>query len=81
LIAGGVVIAEALAAYAWYLFIHYCAHHSSGILPLSLLKHHSDRCSFANRNYGVTTTLWDHDFRTTLNDALSHLFSPIVSSK
>ena len=64
LIAGGVVLAGALAAYAWYLFIHYCAHHSSGILPPSLLKHHSDHHSFANRNYGVTTTLWDHVFRT-----------------
>jgi sterol desaturase/sphingolipid hydroxylase (fatty acid hydroxylase superfamily) len=64
LIAGGVVLAGALAAYAWYLFIHYCAHHSSGILPPSLLKHHSDHHAFANRNYGVTTTLWDHVFRT-----------------
>lgn len=66
LIAGGVVLAGALAAYAWYLFIHFCAHHSPYILPPSLLKHHSDHHSFANRNYGVTTTLWDHVFRTML---------------
>lgn len=66
LIAGGVVLAGALAAYAWYLFIHYCAHHSSDILPPSLLKHHRDHHSSSNRNYGVTTTLWDHVFRTML---------------
>jgi sterol desaturase/sphingolipid hydroxylase (fatty acid hydroxylase superfamily) len=65
-IAGGVVLAGVLVAYAWYLFIHYCAHHRPDILPPSLLKHHSDHHSFANRNYGVTTTLWDHVFRTML---------------
>jgi sterol desaturase/sphingolipid hydroxylase (fatty acid hydroxylase superfamily) len=66
LIAGGVILAGALTAYAWYLFIHYCAHQNPDILPPSLLKHHSDHHSFANRNYGVTTTLWDHVFRTML---------------
>ena len=65
-IAGGVALAGVLFAYAWYLFIHYCAHHRPDILPPSLLKHHSDHHSFANRNYGVTTTLWDHVFRTML---------------
>jgi sterol desaturase/sphingolipid hydroxylase (fatty acid hydroxylase superfamily) len=66
LIAGGVVLAGVLVAYVWYLFIHYCAHHRPNILPPSLLKHHSAHHSFANRNSGVTTTLWDHVFKTML---------------
>jgi sterol desaturase/sphingolipid hydroxylase (fatty acid hydroxylase superfamily) len=64
--AGGVVLAGALVAYAWYLFVHYCAHHNPAILPASLLKHHLDHHAFANRNYGVTTKLWDRVFGTML---------------
>ncbi len=63
---GGAVLAGALVAYAWYLFVHYCAHHNPAILPASLLKHHRDHHRFANRNYGVTTKLWDRVFRTML---------------
>jgi Fatty acid hydroxylase superfamily len=66
LMTGGVVLAGALVAYAWYLFVHYCAHHNPSALPPFLLKHHRDHHRFANRNYGVTTTLWDHVFRTML---------------
>ncbi len=66
LAAGGVVLAGALVAYAWYLFVHYCAHHNPRILPASLLKHHLDHHRFANRNYGVTTKLWDRVFGTLL---------------
>ena len=66
LMTGGVVLAGALVAYAWYLFVHYCAHHNPSALPPFLLKHHHDHHRFANRNGGVTTTLWDHVFRTLL---------------
>ena len=66
LMTGGVVLAGALVAYAWYLFVHYCAHHNPSALPPFLLKHHHDHHRLANRNYGVTTTLWDHVFRTML---------------
>ena len=66
LMTGDVVLAGALVAYAWYLFVHYCAHHNPSALPPFLLKHHHDHHRFANRNYGVTTTLWDHVFRTML---------------
>jgi sterol desaturase/sphingolipid hydroxylase (fatty acid hydroxylase superfamily) len=66
LVSGGVILAGALVAYAWYLFVHYCAHHNPAIVPASLLKHHRDHHRFANRNYGVTTTLWDRVFRTML---------------
>jgi sterol desaturase/sphingolipid hydroxylase (fatty acid hydroxylase superfamily) len=65
LIAGGAFVAGALVAYAWYLFVHHCAHHGPDSLPLSLLKHHQSHHRFASRNYGVSTTLWDHVFGTT----------------
>jgi|ERR1035437_894189 sterol desaturase/sphingolipid hydroxylase (fatty acid hydroxylase superfamily) len=66
LIVDGAFLAGALVAYAWYLFVHYCAHHGSDNLPLSLLKHHKSHHRFASRNYGVSTTLWDHVFGTML---------------
>jgi sterol desaturase/sphingolipid hydroxylase (fatty acid hydroxylase superfamily) len=66
LIAGGALLAGVLVAYAWYLYVHYCAHHNSAILPASLLKHHRDHHRFARRNYGVTTRLWDRVFGTML---------------
>ncbi|TMJ52861.1 MAG: hypothetical protein E6G85_10370 [Alphaproteobacteria bacterium] len=61
---GGSVLAGVLAAYAWYLSIHYCAHHNPAILPASLVKHHLDHHRFASRNYGVTTKVWDRAFGT-----------------
>jgi sterol desaturase/sphingolipid hydroxylase (fatty acid hydroxylase superfamily) len=66
LIAGGTFVAGALVAYAWYLFVHHCAHHGPDKLPLPLLKHHQSHHRFATRNYGVSTTLWDHIFGTML---------------
>ena len=66
LAAGATVLAGVLVAYAWYLSVHYCAHHNPAILPASLLKHHLDHHRFANRNYGVTTKLWDRVFGTML---------------
>jgi hypothetical protein len=53
-IAGGAFLAGALIAYAWYLFVHNCAHHRPGNLPLPLLKHHRSHHRFATRNYGVS---------------------------
>jgi hypothetical protein len=66
LIAGGAFVAGALVAYTWYLFVHHCAHHGPDKLPLPLLKHHRSHHRFAARNYGVSTTLWDHVFGTML---------------
>jgi sterol desaturase/sphingolipid hydroxylase (fatty acid hydroxylase superfamily) len=65
-IAGGAFLAGALVAYAWYLFVHHCAHHGPDRLPLLLLKHHRSHHQLATRNYGVSTTLWDHIFGTML---------------
>jgi sterol desaturase/sphingolipid hydroxylase (fatty acid hydroxylase superfamily) len=65
-IAGGAFVAGALVAYTWYLFVHHCAHHGPDKLPLLLLKHHRSHHRFATRNYGVSTTLWDHVFGTML---------------
>ncbi len=62
----GAVLAGALVAYAWYLFVHYSAHRNPAILPASLLKHHLVHHRFANRNYGVTTKFWDRAFGTML---------------
>jgi hypothetical protein len=36
LIAGGAFVAGALIAYAWYSFVHHCAHHGPDKLPLPL---------------------------------------------
>lgn len=66
LIAGGVVLAGVLVAYIWYLFVHHCAHHNPGYLPVGLLQHHQTHHRFASRNFGVSTTLWDHVFGTML---------------
>jgi sterol desaturase/sphingolipid hydroxylase (fatty acid hydroxylase superfamily) len=65
-IVGGAAMAGFLVAYAWYLLVHYCAHHNSAVLPASALKHHLDHHRFANRNYGVTTRFWDRVFGTML---------------
>jgi hypothetical protein len=59
LIAGATFLAGSLVTYAWYLFVHYCAHHSADRLPAFLIRSHKAHHKFANRNYGVTTTLWD----------------------
>ena len=64
--AGGAFLAGALVAYAWYLFVHHCAHHGPDRLLLLLLKHHRSHHQFATKNYGVSTTLWDHLFGTML---------------
>jgi sterol desaturase/sphingolipid hydroxylase (fatty acid hydroxylase superfamily) len=66
LMAADAILAGVLVAYAWYLFVHYCAHHNPAILPAAVLKHHREHHRFANRNYGVTTKLWDRVFGTML---------------
>jgi len=66
LTAGGATLAGVLVAYAWYLFVHYCAHHNPALLPASLLRHHLDHHRFARRNFGVTTRFWDRVFGTML---------------
>ena len=65
-IAGGAFLAGGLIAYSWYLFVHHCAHDGPNRLPSPLLNHHRSHHQFATRNYGVSTTLWDHVFGTML---------------
>jgi sterol desaturase/sphingolipid hydroxylase (fatty acid hydroxylase superfamily) len=65
-VAGGDFLSGGLIAYAWYLFVHHCAHHRPGNVPTPLLKHHSSHHRFASRNYGVSTTIWDRVFGTLL---------------
>jgi len=64
LIAGGAFVAG--AAYAWYLFVHHCAHHGRDKLPLPLLKHHQSHHRFASRNYGVAPHFGTMYFGTML---------------
>jgi hypothetical protein len=71
LIVGGAFVAGALVAYAWYLFVHHCAHHGPDSLPLSLLKDHQSHHRFASRNCGVSTSLWD---RILVTSGQSHRF-------
>jgi sterol desaturase/sphingolipid hydroxylase (fatty acid hydroxylase superfamily) len=66
LIADGAFLAGSLVAYAWYLFVHHCTHHSAGRLSAFLIRHHNGHHKFATRNFGVTTSLWDHIFGTVL---------------
>ena len=66
LITGGSFLAGSLIAYAWYLFVHHCTHHSVDSLPAFLIRNHKDHHKFASRNFGVTTSLWDHCFGTVL---------------
>lgn len=66
LIADGAFLAGSLVAYAWYLFVHHCTHHDADRLPAFLIRYHNDHHKFATRNYGVTTSLWDHVFGTVL---------------
>lgn len=71
LVAGGAFLAGSLIAYAWYLFVHHCTHHSAQSLPAFLIRNHNGHHKFATRNYGVTTTLWDNVFGTALRQAAS----------
>ena len=71
LVAGGAFLAGSLIAYAWYLFVHHCTHHSAHSLPAFLIRNHNGHHKFATRNYGVTTTLWDNVFGTALRQAAS----------
>ena len=66
LLVGRAFLSGGLVAYSWYLFAHYAAHHAPRALPTSLRKHHNDHHRFATRNFGVSTTLWDRVFGTTL---------------
>ena len=71
LVAGRAFLAGALIAYAWYLFVHHCTHHSAHRLPAFLIRNHNGHHKCATRNYGVTTTLWDRVFGTALRQASS----------
>jgi len=66
LLAGGAFTCGVLLAYAWYLYVHHCAHFRPGWLPYLLVKHHEGHHIYATRNFGVSTTLWDHVFGSKL---------------
>jgi sterol desaturase/sphingolipid hydroxylase (fatty acid hydroxylase superfamily) len=66
LVAGGAFLAGSLVAYAWYLFVHHCTHHSVDRLPTFIVRNHNGHHKVATRNYGVTTSVWDYVFGTVL---------------
>lgn len=60
-----------VTGYCWYEFVHYASHHikwkTSWLKKLKrhhLLHHHNE--AFKDKNYGVTTVLWDRVFSTYL---------------
>lgn len=60
-----------ITGYCWYEFVHYASHHIKwriGWLKRlkrhHLLHHHNE--AFKDKNYGVTTVLWDRVFSTYL---------------
>jgi sterol desaturase/sphingolipid hydroxylase (fatty acid hydroxylase superfamily) len=62
-------LAGFIVGYVWYEFMHYASHHikwkSAWFMRRKrhhLLHHHSGE--FKNKNFGVTTSLWDHVFNT-----------------
>jgi 4-hydroxysphinganine ceramide fatty acyl 2-hydroxylase len=60
-----------VTGYCWYEFVHYANHQIKWKNPWlkklkrhHLLHHHNE--IYKDKNYGVTTVLWDHVFRTYL---------------
>jgi sterol desaturase/sphingolipid hydroxylase (fatty acid hydroxylase superfamily) len=60
-----------VVGYCWYEFVHYASHHikwkTAWLKRLKrhhLLHHHNE--AFKDKNYGVTTVLWDRVFNTYL---------------
>lgn len=66
LLADGAFLAGSFVAYAWYLFVHHCIHHSVDRLPAVLIKNHNGHHRFATRNFGVTSLLSDRFFRNSV---------------
>jgi len=64
-------LAGFMTGYCWYEFVHYASHQIKWKNPWlkrlkrhHLLHHHNE--AFKNKNYGVTTVLWDRVFSTYL---------------
>ncbi len=63
----GPMIAGGAIAYLWYDVLHYAIHRGPLKSPMgaALRRHHlSHHYSLPERRFGVSTTLWDHVFRT-----------------
>ena len=66
------VLAGFIAGYCWYEFVHYASHHIKWKTLLlkrlkrhHLLHHHNE--AYKDKNYGVTTVLWDRVFSTYMS--------------
>jgi sterol desaturase/sphingolipid hydroxylase (fatty acid hydroxylase superfamily) len=61
---GGFLFAGYMAGYYAYITIHLMIHHTDWRIVARLRATHEMHHSGAERNFGVSTNLWDHVFRT-----------------
>jgi dihydroceramide fatty acyl 2-hydroxylase len=61
---GGMLFAGFAYGYFAYILIHYLIHHTSNLTVYQLRKTHEIHHAGVERNFGVSTNLWDHIFRT-----------------
>ena len=66
LLAGGAFLAGSFVAYAWYLFVHHCNHHSVDRLHAVLIKKHNGHHRYATRNFGATYLVLGSCFRNSV---------------
>jgi sterol desaturase/sphingolipid hydroxylase (fatty acid hydroxylase superfamily) len=67
---GSGVTAGIMIGYLWYISVHHAVHHwrldHAGYLYRAKRRHAQHHHTHVDRNYGVTTPLWDKVFRSTL---------------
>ena len=61
---GGMLFAGFAWGYFSYMVIHYAIHHTSNSAVSDLRATHEMHHAGIERNFGVSTNLWDHIFRT-----------------
>ena len=62
--AGGMLFAGYAYGYFVYILIHFMIHHTSDRVVAKLRATHEMHHAGVERNFGVSTNLWDHVFRT-----------------
>jgi sterol desaturase/sphingolipid hydroxylase (fatty acid hydroxylase superfamily) len=67
---GTAATAGLVCGYLWYVLVHYAAHHwqprPGSYLYRTRMRHAQHHHQSEQGNFGVTTSLWDHVFGTTL---------------
>jgi len=74
---GTAATAGLVTGYLWYVFVHYATHHwrlrRGSYLYRARLRHARHHHLSHSGNFGVTTGVWDHVFRTTLEGRAPNL--------